>query len=254
MHLVANFDQSAVDRGLSAVDVIREMAPIVGGGGGGRPTMARAGGSDPDALEQPSRRRARWCSTGSVTGEGARARLRPGPHRCGRERRHRHAGAPAGRGGAGALEAGPGGAAAHDRRARARAGGGRAAADARRRPGQAGGRDALVRARARERLSRSRSRPTTSDSPPPWPTGCPGRTPTRWPPPTSSKDICSDSPASRAHRVVCCGAGGRDSPVARCVAGLGQAGGRSARPADHRRDPQGRRRGSDRRPARAARA
>ncbi len=51
VHLVANFDQSAVDRGLSAVDVIREVAPIVGGGGGGRPTMARAGGSDPDALE-----------------------------------------------------------------------------------------------------------------------------------------------------------------------------------------------------------
>ena len=51
VHLVANFDQSAVDRGLSAVDVIREVAPIVGGGGGGRPTMARAGGSDPEALE-----------------------------------------------------------------------------------------------------------------------------------------------------------------------------------------------------------
>ncbi len=52
VHLVANFDQSAVDQGLSAVDVIREVAPIVGGGGGGRPTMARAGGSDPDALER----------------------------------------------------------------------------------------------------------------------------------------------------------------------------------------------------------
>ena len=51
VHLVANFDQCAVDRGLSAVDVIREVAPIVGGGGGGRPTMARAGGSDPEALE-----------------------------------------------------------------------------------------------------------------------------------------------------------------------------------------------------------
>jgi alanyl-tRNA synthetase len=52
VHLVANFDQAAVERGLSAVDVIREVAPIVGGGGGGRPTMARAGGSDPGGLDQ----------------------------------------------------------------------------------------------------------------------------------------------------------------------------------------------------------
>jgi alanyl-tRNA synthetase len=51
-HLVANFDQTAVERGLSAVDIIREVAPMVGGGGGGRPTMARAGGSDPGGLDQ----------------------------------------------------------------------------------------------------------------------------------------------------------------------------------------------------------
>jgi alanyl-tRNA synthetase len=52
VHLVANFDDVAVARGLSAVDIIREVAPIVSGGGGGRPTMARAGGSDPAGLEQ----------------------------------------------------------------------------------------------------------------------------------------------------------------------------------------------------------
>jgi alanyl-tRNA synthetase len=51
-HLVANFDPRVVERGLSAVDVIREVAPIVGGGGGGRPTMARAGGSEPAGLDQ----------------------------------------------------------------------------------------------------------------------------------------------------------------------------------------------------------
>ena len=51
VHLVvASVDQPVVDRGLSAVDLIREIAPIVGGGGGGRPTMARAGGKDPDQL------------------------------------------------------------------------------------------------------------------------------------------------------------------------------------------------------------
>ena len=52
VHIVANFDQRVVERGLSAVDVIREVAPLVGGGGGGRPTMARAGGSQPDGLDQ----------------------------------------------------------------------------------------------------------------------------------------------------------------------------------------------------------
>ena len=51
-HLLASVDQSAIDRGLSAVDLINQIAPIVGGGGGGRATMARAGGSDPDKLPE----------------------------------------------------------------------------------------------------------------------------------------------------------------------------------------------------------
>jgi alanyl-tRNA synthetase len=50
-HLVAAFDTGAQERGLSAVDVIREVAPIVSGGGGGRPALARAGGSDASQLE-----------------------------------------------------------------------------------------------------------------------------------------------------------------------------------------------------------
>ena len=56
--LVANFDQAVADR-ISASDVIRGAAPLVGGGGGGRPTMARAGGKDaeklPDALAEAER-------------------------------------------------------------------------------------------------------------------------------------------------------------------------------------------------------
>jgi alanyl-tRNA synthetase len=46
VQIVANFSPEAVSAGLSAADVIREVAPIIGGGGGGRPTMARAGGKD----------------------------------------------------------------------------------------------------------------------------------------------------------------------------------------------------------------
>jgi alanyl-tRNA synthetase len=49
VHLVANFDSDVAQR-IGAGDVVREIAPIVGGGGGGRPTMARAGGKDPEKL------------------------------------------------------------------------------------------------------------------------------------------------------------------------------------------------------------
>jgi alanyl-tRNA synthetase len=50
-NLVVNFDDRVAER-LSAGDVVREIAPIVGGGGGGRPTMARAGGKDPDKVPE----------------------------------------------------------------------------------------------------------------------------------------------------------------------------------------------------------
>ena len=49
VHLVANFDPAVAER-VSASDVVRGAAAIVGGGGGGRPTMARAGGRDPEKL------------------------------------------------------------------------------------------------------------------------------------------------------------------------------------------------------------
>jgi alanyl-tRNA synthetase len=49
VHLVANFDAAVAER-ISASDVVRQAAAIVGGGGGGRPTMARAGGKDPEKL------------------------------------------------------------------------------------------------------------------------------------------------------------------------------------------------------------
>jgi alanyl-tRNA synthetase len=46
--LVVNLDNSlaAVD----AVKIVRELGPIIGGGGGGRPTLAEAGGKNVDAV------------------------------------------------------------------------------------------------------------------------------------------------------------------------------------------------------------
>jgi alanyl-tRNA synthetase len=50
VHLVVSLDRSLEERGLDAVQVVRQAAALVGGGGGGRATMARAGGKDPDKL------------------------------------------------------------------------------------------------------------------------------------------------------------------------------------------------------------
>ena len=50
VHLVVNLDRSLEERGVDAVEVIRQAAALVGGGGGGRPGMARAGGRDPEKL------------------------------------------------------------------------------------------------------------------------------------------------------------------------------------------------------------
>ncbi len=51
VHLVANFDPAVAEK-VSASEVVRQAAAIVGGGGGGRPTMARAGGKDPEKLPE----------------------------------------------------------------------------------------------------------------------------------------------------------------------------------------------------------
>lgn len=57
--LLAAVSKDKVAQGLKAGDLIREIAPLVGGGGGGRPDMAQAGGKNPAgipaALEQVSK-------------------------------------------------------------------------------------------------------------------------------------------------------------------------------------------------------
>jgi alanyl-tRNA synthetase len=50
--LVASFSKGVVDRGLSAAEVIREAAQVMGGGGGGRDNVAQAGGRDASKLDE----------------------------------------------------------------------------------------------------------------------------------------------------------------------------------------------------------
>ena len=48
--LVFNLDQALADKGVDAVELVRDAAKHIGGGGGGRPTLAEAGGKRPEAL------------------------------------------------------------------------------------------------------------------------------------------------------------------------------------------------------------
>jgi alanyl-tRNA synthetase len=48
--LVAQVGPAVVEKGVRAGEVIREAAEVVGGGGGGRDTMAQAGGREPEKL------------------------------------------------------------------------------------------------------------------------------------------------------------------------------------------------------------
>lgn len=49
--LVASVSQDLVSKGLHAGHLIKEVAQICGGGGGGRPDMAQAGGKDPEKIQ-----------------------------------------------------------------------------------------------------------------------------------------------------------------------------------------------------------
>lgn len=52
VNLVASVTKDLLARGLHAGKLVKEVAPIVGGGGGGRPEMAQAGGKDPSRIQE----------------------------------------------------------------------------------------------------------------------------------------------------------------------------------------------------------
>jgi len=52
VHLVASVAPALVERGVKAGAIVKVAAEVTGGGGGGRDTMARAGGRDPEKLSE----------------------------------------------------------------------------------------------------------------------------------------------------------------------------------------------------------
>jgi alanyl-tRNA synthetase len=52
VHLVAAVTPSLVERGVKAGEIVKVAAQVTGGGGGGRDTMAQAGGKDPAKLDE----------------------------------------------------------------------------------------------------------------------------------------------------------------------------------------------------------
>jgi len=58
--LIAAVTQDLVDRGLQAGELVKTAAQPIGGSGGGRPTLAQAGGKDPDQLDQALTKAQEW--------------------------------------------------------------------------------------------------------------------------------------------------------------------------------------------------
>jgi alanyl-tRNA synthetase len=50
--MVAMATDAAVKAGAHAGNLIKAVAPVVGGGGGGRPNMAQAGGKDASKIDE----------------------------------------------------------------------------------------------------------------------------------------------------------------------------------------------------------
>lgn len=60
VNLLAAVDAETIKKGFKAGDLIKTIAPLVGGGGGGRPDMAQAGGKNPAGLPEALAKVAEW--------------------------------------------------------------------------------------------------------------------------------------------------------------------------------------------------
>ena len=62
VNLIVAMSDAAMKDGLKAGDLIKEIAPLVGGGGGGRPNLAQAGGKKPAGMQDALKAAAEWLA------------------------------------------------------------------------------------------------------------------------------------------------------------------------------------------------
>ncbi|MHC5230028.1 alanine--tRNA ligase [Enterococcus sp. LJL99] len=62
VNLLAAMTKTANEKGLKAGDLIKTIAPLVGGGGGGRPDMAQAGGKNPAGIPEALNEVGNWLT------------------------------------------------------------------------------------------------------------------------------------------------------------------------------------------------
>lgn len=60
VNLIAAVSKDAVKKGIKAGVLIKQIAPLVGGGGGGRPDLAQAGGKKPEGINDALKKAAEW--------------------------------------------------------------------------------------------------------------------------------------------------------------------------------------------------
>jgi alanyl-tRNA synthetase len=51
-NLIAGCSDDLIKKGVKAGDIVKEIAPVIDGGGGGRPQMAQAGGKNPEKIDE----------------------------------------------------------------------------------------------------------------------------------------------------------------------------------------------------------
>src|SRR5699024_6222998 len=62
VNLLTAMSAKAVKEGLKAGDLIKNIAPLVGGGGGGRPDLAQAGGKKPAGISEALSQGVQWIA------------------------------------------------------------------------------------------------------------------------------------------------------------------------------------------------